>query len=113
MEKHTHAFKRSRPQASVEICACGKFRFTNNAGKSIEGIEENHTKTLWVKDGTRTIEEVAYYAGPNEQFVIRACNCHDELVAVCREALKHLEYNAHNPKLQNKIKDILKNAEAK
>jgi hypothetical protein len=34
-ERHAHQFTRSKPTASVETCACGKFRFTEHAGEPI------------------------------------------------------------------------------
>ncbi len=33
--KHVHDYKRSRPNASVEICECREWRFTEHAGPSI------------------------------------------------------------------------------
>jgi hypothetical protein len=43
----------------------------------------------WVEsvmhEKTRTLEEVAYFAGPNAGRVIRAVNCHGELLRLVKE----------------------------
>lgn len=39
---HEHSFKRSKPSATVEICACGKFRHTeNNTNPVIEEVSHS------------------------------------------------------------------------
>ena len=37
---HTHQFTRSKEKSSVETCTCGKFRFTEHAGPSIEAVTD-------------------------------------------------------------------------
>ncbi len=39
MKAHQHQFTRSTCHATVEICRCGRFRFTEHAGPSIEAVE--------------------------------------------------------------------------
>ena len=43
---HQHEFTRSKPSATVETCRCGKFRHTENAGPSIEGITMSKTNQI-------------------------------------------------------------------
>lgn len=40
--KHQHRYKRSKPGATVEVCACGRFRFTEHAGPAIAAVDLLH-----------------------------------------------------------------------
>jgi hypothetical protein len=62
-----------------------------------------HTQTMgWIEslmhEKTRTLKEVAYYAGPNAGRVIRAVNCHEELVGRLHTLIASLESIAINIK---------------
>lgn len=56
----------------------------------------HHTPT-WTKsvngEATRTLEEVAVYAGPNDAFIVRAVNCHEELVKELKKAADMCRYD--------------------
>lgn len=68
--KHTHAFTRSKPSATVETCDCGKFRHTENAGHAIVEQRAEYSPAPWtaydndgysiwrVRSGERLIAEV-------------------------------------------------------
>lgn len=63
---------------------------------AMETKEGTHTPTSWIKEvngsTTRTLEEVAFYAGPNKALIVLAVNAHDALTRerdALREAAKY------------------------
>lgn len=49
--------------------------------------EVKHTPTPWNKEG-RTPEEVAYFAGPNKDYVLRAVNSHEALLEAAKRVVR-------------------------
>ena len=57
-----------------------------------------HSPTPWIVsvngESTRDLEEVAYFAGPNRDYVIKAVNCHQELLEVLKRIDEFLDTDA-------------------
>ena len=55
-------------------------------------FEAQHTPTSWIisenGERTRDLEEVAFYAGPNAAFIVRAVNAHQNLIDVMTEIIR-------------------------
>jgi hypothetical protein len=65
-----------------------------------------HIPTPWIKEvngsSTRTPKEVAYYAGVNEDYVVRAVNSHEDLVDALRNLIENYELEGGNPEQARK-----------
>lgn len=89
-----------------------------------EGIDNandyapHHTPTPmgWVTsvmhESTRTLEEVAHFAGPNAGRVLRAVNSHQELVEIVK-TVQRLAYQRGSTELMQRCKQAIAKAEGK
>ena len=55
-QTHTHVYNRRKPESTVETCACGKFRFTENAGPSI--VEQTKGAPVPPSEKTETLSRL-------------------------------------------------------
>lgn len=116
--KHIHEYKARRPNATVLVCACG--RFQNVISKDNPAIVEvsTHTPTPWKLDGTMVYDTEGHYVAKvsveegtaNAAYIVRAVNAHEELL----RALKHLAARMPNSEKENEwINDIIAKAEGR
>ena len=85
--------------------------------------EPQHTPTPWIKsvmhEATRTPEEVAFFAGPNAGYVLRAVNSHEEMIEALKLAYDELKREAKTTgahfmnELTTKIDAVIAKAEGK
>lgn len=98
MSAHVHAYQPGQhSKGKVEVCECGKFRFTEKAGPSI--VEQTaHTPTPWrIGYNPRAIYKAHTHFKIGEAieetdaaFIVTAVNAHAEMLAMlktCREMI--------------------------
>lgn len=62
---------------------------------SIVSAEDYSIATLSVEDNEETADAEQACMDANAAFIVRACNCHDELVQMLEEARRSVDAHAH------------------
>lgn len=83
MSIHKHQFSRSRPNATVETCTCGKFRHTEYAGEPI--VEQATERTQ-----AEVLRAELLFPG-NARKIIEACDNYEQVKQLNADLLSALK----------------------